>query len=211
MLPLDLQSRPAVKGNFAISSLYGGHNLTGDSVTVGVGDNASGIYHIDLVDRITNFNPVGISHHGEHVNGIVGGAAIIDPLAGSIAPHVNLIDHLYDFILPESGAMFHDYGMSITNNSYAVVLGDCSYAGTYDAYAQFVDTLALQYPYLLHVFASGNDGSNNCTPYLPGFATTAGGYQPAKNNIVVGSITDYLEQANDESRGPVKLPLNQTK
>ncbi len=204
ILPLDLQSRPAVKGNFAISSQYGGHNLTGDSVTVGVGDNASGIYHIDLVDRITNFNPVGISHHGEHVNGIVGGAAIIDPLAGSIAPHVSLIDQFYDFILPESGALFYDYNMSITNNSYAVVLGDCSYAGTYDAYAQFVDTLALQYPYLLHVFASGNDGSNNCTPYLPGFATTAGGYQPAKNNIVVGSITDYLEQANDESRGPVK-------
>ena len=33
-----------------------------------------GIYHIDLKDRITNFNPAAITHHGVHVNGIVGGA-----------------------------------------------------------------------------------------------------------------------------------------
>src|ERR1019366_3197285 len=37
----------------------------------------------------------------------------------------------------------------------------------------------------------------------PGFGTVGGGYQPAKNNIVVGSITDFLYQAGDESRGPV--------
>ena len=205
MQPCDLQSRPAVRGNLSAAPLpFGGYGLYGDGVTVGVGDNSSGIYHADLRDRVTNFNPAPNSHHGEHVNGIVGSAAIVDPLAGSMAPHVQLVDFLFDLIFPELGPMFNDYGMNITNNSYAVTLGDCSYAGTYDTYAQLIDNLAIKYPYVLNVFASGNDGQMNCSPYVPGFATVAGGYQPAKNNLVVGSYTDYLIEANDESRGPVK-------
>lgn len=205
MVPFDLQSRPAVKGNIAVASTaYGGYALTGDSVTVGVGDNASGIYHADIKDRITNFNPATLSNHGAHVNGIVGGAGNIDPLAEGMAPHVNLLDYLYDQILPATGAMLHDHNMTITNNSYGVLLGDCGYSGTYDGYSRFLDTLTLQYPEVLHVFASGNDGWMNCTPYLLGFGTVGGGYQPAKNNVVVGSMTDYLYQAADESRGPTK-------
>jgi len=205
MVPLDLQSRPAVKGNLAVASpLYGGYDLLGDSITVGVGDNTSGIYHADMQDRVTNFNPAAITHHGVFVNGIVGSAAIIDPLSEGQAPHVNLVDFLFDLILPATGAMYHDYNMTITNNSYTVIEGDCDYSGTYDAYSVLLDTLEIQYPYVQHVFAAGNDGLLNCSPYLPGFATVGGGYQPAKNDIVVGSMTDQLVQANDESRGPVK-------
>ncbi len=205
IVPLDLQSRPAVKGNIAVASpLHGGYGLTGDSVTVGVGDNASGIYHIDLKERITNFNPGKEAHHGEHVNGIVGGAAIVDPLAASMAPHVSLIDYLYDQILPAVGTMYQDHHMTITNNSYEVVAADCDYSGVYDVYSQFLDTLAIQYPEVQNVFASGNDGWMHCSPFPQGFATVGGGYQPAKNNIVVGSMTDFQIEAGDESRGPVR-------
>ncbi len=205
MVPLDVQSMPAVKGNIARGSvLYGGYGLLGDSVTVGVGDESSGIYHADLRDRITNFNPAPNEHHGEFVNGVVGSAANIDPLATIITPHVLLVDHLFDLILPATGSMLHDYNMTITNNSYEVIAGDCGYAGTYDAYAQLLDTLAIEYPQVLHVFASGNDGSNTCGAFPNGFATIGGGYQPAKNSIDVGSMTDFLYEASDESRGPVK-------
>ena len=205
MVPFDFQSRPAVKGNVAVSKgIYGGYDLNGDSITVGVGDNGSGIYHADLKDRITNFNPAPMSNHGEHVNGIVAGAGIVDPMAEGMAPNAKLVNHLYDQVIPATGAMYHNYNMTITNNSYGVLLGDCDYSGTYDGYAHYLDTLALQYPQVLHVFASGNDGWMNCTPHLQGFATVGGGYQPAKNNVVVGSITDYLYQAADESRGPTK-------
>ena len=205
IVPLDLQSRPAVKANGAVATPANhGYGLAGDSVTVGVGDNSSGILHADLKDRIVNFNPDPPATHGAHVNGIVGAAANVDPLAASMAPHVNLVDHLYDLVLSSTGAMYNDHNMTITNNSYMVVAGDCDYAGTYDAYSQFIDTMSSVYPMVQHVFAAGNDGWMSCSPYLPGFATVGGGYQPAKNNIVVGSMTDYLIQAADESRGPVK-------
>ena len=205
MVPFDLQSRPAVKGNIAVASLaHGGYALTGDSVVVGVGDNSSGIFHADLKDRITNFNPVPMSNHGAHVNGIVGGAGSLDPLGVGMATHVSLVDYLYDQVLYSTGAMFNDYHMTITNNSYGILLGSCDYAGTYDIYSRFLDTLTVQYPDVLHVFASGNDGGMNCAPYPQGFATVAGGFTPAKNDVVVGSMTDLLTQASDESRGPIK-------
>ncbi|MCW3122751.1 MAG: family serine peptidase, partial [Flavipsychrobacter sp.] len=205
MVPYDLQSRPAVKGNIAVAATsLGGYALTGDGVVVGVGDNASGIYHADLKDRITNFNPVPQANHGEHVNGIVGGAGSLDPLGQGMATHVSLIDFFYDQVLANTGAMFRDYHMTITNNSYGILLGDCTYSGTYDIYSNYLDTITVQYPDVLQIFASGNDGGMDCSPYPHGFATVGGGFQPAKNNVVVGSMTDLLFQAADESRGPVK-------
>lgn len=205
IMPLDLQSRPVVKGNLAVASLAnGGYGLTGDSVTVGVGDNASGVYHADMKDRITNFNPVPVGNHGTHVNGIVGGAGIIDPSGVGMATKVSLVNYLYDMVLPATGAMYKDFNMTVTNNSYGILLGSCSYSGTYDVYSHMLDTISIQYPDVLHVFASGNDGGMDCPPYPKGFATVGGGYQPAKNNVVVGSITDLLYDSPDESRGPVK-------
>jgi len=205
VVPLDIQSVPAVRSNIVNSSAaYGGYNLLGDSVTIGVGDESSGIYHADTKDRVINFNPGPDAHHGGFVNGIVGGAANVDPLAECVTPHTTLVDHYFDLILPATGAMFNSYNMTITNNSYEVIAADCSYEGTYDAYSQLVDTLEIQYPLVQHVFAAGNDGTLTCSPYPPGFATVGGGYQPAKNNIVLGSISSGMVIAYDESHGPVK-------
>ena len=205
MVALDNQSMPPMKSNIAAGPLYnGGYGLTGDSVTVGVGDDAAGVYHVDLEGRITNFNPSSASLHGELVNGIVGSAAIMDPFAATMTPHVALVDHYFDNLLDETGAMYNDYNMTVGNNSYEIIAGDCSYAGTYDVYSNFLDTLSIEYPNVQQVFASGNDGYITCSPFVPGFGTVGGGYQPAKNNIVVGSMTDFLIEADDESRGPVK-------
>ena len=205
MVPLDIMSMPSMKGNVAATqSIYGGYGLNGDSVTVGVGDNASGIYHIDTKEKTTNFNPAPKSAHGQITNGIVGSSSIVDPFAATTTPNVKLLDHLYDNVLSATGAMYNGYNMTLSNNSYTITTGTCTYAGTYDVYSAFLDTLAWEYPYVQHVFASGNDGGLNCSPYLNGFANVGGGYQPSKNIIVVGSMTSFLQQAGDESRGPVK-------
>ncbi len=202
---LDRQSVPAVHGNSAIAHpLWAGYGLDGDSVTVGVGDNTSGVFHHDLVDRIVNFNPASVTNHGIHINGITGGAAIINPLAQSMSPKVKLLDFFFSTVLSATGAMHEQYNMTITNNSYTVVAGDCDYFGTYDLYSRYLDTLALMYPTVQHVFAAGNDGKMTCGPYPAGYATMGGGYQPSKNTLVVGSTTHNLIQADDQSRGPVR-------
>jgi hypothetical protein len=205
MRALDRQSIPAVKGNIGISpSLWGGYGLNGDSVTVGVGDNTSGVFHTDVTDRVLNFNPAPPTNHGIHINCIVGGAAILDPLAMSMTPKVSLIDFFFSNVLAATGQMLQDHNMTITNNSYTVVEDDCDYFGTYDLYSRYLDTLALQYPTVQHVFAAGNDGELTCPPHAPGYGTMGGGYQPSKNTLVVGSVSNNLEPAWDQSKGPVR-------
>lgn len=202
---LDLQSIPAVKGNAAIAAPnFGGYGLNGDSVTIGVGDNTSGIFHIDNLDRIINYNPAQVTNHGIHINGITGGAAIVNPLARSMTPKVKLLNFFFSTVLSSTGQMLAQHNMTITNNSYTVVAGDCEYFGTYDVYSRFLDTLALQYPTVQHVFAAGNDGNMTCSPFPKGYGTMGGGYQPSKNTLVVGSTTNNLVQASDQSRGPVR-------
>ncbi len=203
--PLDAQSVPAVKGNIAgASPLVGGFGLSGEGVTIGVGDNTSGIFHTDVADRILNYNPAPVTNHGIHINCIAGGAAILDPLAVSMTPNVSLINFFFSNVLSATGSMFKDHNMTITNNSYTVVEGDCGYFGVYDLYSRFLDTMALQYPEVQHVFAAGNDGNITCPPYAPGYGTIGGGYQPSKNTLVVGSTTHNFRQADNQSRGPVR-------
>lgn len=202
--PLDKDSKSQENATIANAPLpLGGYGLLGDGMTIGIGDNVSGVFHTDLKDRVINYNPARLTHHGVHINGIAGGAGIVDTRAEGMAPRARIINHLYDNILANTELCHRDYNMTITNNSYAVIVGDTSYSGKYDAYAQLVDNLSLQYNTVLHVFAAGNDGNLNRPPYPPGFATTCGGYQPTKNGIVVTSTTKWYVNAGDGSRGPV--------
>lgn len=204
-VPLNFESRTASKANLAsLATIYGGYGLDGTGVTVGVGDNTSGNFHIDLKDRIINYNPSAYTDHGVHINGIVGGAGIMDPKGEGVAPGARMVDHLFDGIWLRTGTFSSMYNMNVTNNSYAAVIRDCSYSGTYDALSIAIDKMALQYKNVLHVFAAGNDGDINCAPYPDGFATVSGGYQPAKNNIVVTSTDKFYVNAPSGSRGPVK-------
>lgn len=202
--PLDKESKAGEHAIIANAvAAIGGYGLLGDGMTIGVGDNVSAIFHTDLKDRIINYNPAPITHHGVHINGIVGSAGIVDPKAEGMAPHAMIVDHLYDNILANTGICLQDHNMTLTNNSYAIIVGDTGYSGTYDSYAQFLDELELQYNTVQHVFAAGNDGNLNRPPYPQGFATVTGGYQPAKNNIVVTSTNKWYVNASDGSRGPV--------
>ncbi len=204
-VPLDIQSRASVKGNISNAPLaMGGYNLLGDSVTVGVGDNVTGAFHVDLKDRIINFNPARITNHGIHISGIVGGTGNVNPLGVGLTPHVRMVNHYFDFVLAATGDMYRDYNMTVANNSYTLVAAECDYMGTYDAYSAYLDTMSLEYPYVQHVFASGNDGYLNCGIYPQGFGTISGGYQPSKNTLLVGSVNTNYKDAFDESRGPMR-------
>lgn len=190
--------------NLNTAPALGGYGLQGEGMVIGVGDNASGLDHVDLRDRIINYNPWPFAAHGVHINGIVGGAGIMDPDARGFAPRATLIDHPYDNVWALTGEMQSSHGMSITNNSYAAAVGSCTHAGTYDGYAALLDSMALAYPDVLHVFAAGNDGTMTCAPYAQGFHTVAGTYQAAKNVLVVGNMHKNTSIEPGSSRGPVK-------
>lgn len=205
-VPLDAEANATQRSIQAMQPVvYGGYELTGDSVTVGVGDNTSGIFHIDLKDRIINYNPYPYEYHGVHTSGTVGGAGIIDPKGQGMASHTKIINQLFSGIWEQTGDMYNTHNMTITNNSYAAVIGNCDYAGTYDVNSEALDKMCLKYNSVLHVFAAGNDGLLTCGVFPQAFATISGGYQPAKNILVVSSVDKhYLNEKVTGSRGPVK-------
>lgn len=179
-------------------------SLTGKGITIGIGDNCAGIYHADTRDRVINFNPYPGVEHGSHTTGTCAGKGIVNPRAMGMAHDAQVLGLYFDNSWMQTENLLPQYNMTLTNNSYAVVVGDCGYAGTYDLYANLLDKMAYENPEVLHVFAAANDGLMTCNGYVQGYATVAGGYQPAKNNLVVGGIRKNDVLAEKSSRGPVK-------
>ena len=61
----------------------------------------------------------------------------------------------------------------------------------------------LAYPKLLHVFAAGNDGFNNCSPFPIPFGTIKSGFRTGKNILTVGSMDNTTYTVwGPSSRGP---------
>jgi len=202
---LNYEAKAASKANIAnLSAIYGGYGLNGDGVTVGIGDNSASNYHIDLKDRVINYNSQPYANHGVHITGIAGGAGIVNLKGEGVATASRFINHLFSKIWEETGAFHDQYNMTLTNNSYAAVIRDCDYAGTYNTYSEAIDKLSLKYKDVLHVFAAGNDGFMTCNPFPSGYGTVVGAYQTAKNCLVVTSTDKNYINAKDGGRGPIK-------
>ncbi|RYD51294.1 MAG: T9SS type A sorting domain-containing protein [Sphingobacteriales bacterium] len=181
----------------------GGEGLLGDSLVIGIGDNTSPLYHVDLADRTLNNNPEPAVNHGVHVSGTAAGAGIVNPAGRGMAPRATVIAELYDLVLQKTPQLHQSTGMTLTNNSYAAVVGDCNNVGLYDVYAQQIDQLVMDNPDVLHVVAAGNDGALQCAP-APGFGNIPGGFQPSKNSLVVGNVEKDMKIYSGSSRGPVR-------
>ncbi|MFC0775862.1 S8 family serine peptidase [Terrimonas alba] len=201
---LNERSTTVAKANVLQSSLPGGRNLRGEGVVVGVGDYINPLTHIDFAGRYINKSPATGSGpndaHGVHVTGTVGGGGIVREQYTGFAPKSTIILQNTLNIVGYAPTYVQDYGMVITNNSYAATSGDCAALGVYDLYSRILDQQTFQMPNLQHVFAAGNSGSKTCSPYLAGFANVFGGPQSSKNTLTVGSTAEYA----NSSKGPVK-------
>lgn len=211
-ISLPIQDEPLLEhakyytgASAAIAPLnYGGRNLKGRNITVGVGDDAHPI-HVDLNDRLLNFNPRNASTHGYHVATTVAGAGIIDPRYTGFAPKAKVVANYFSNIISESEIYMQDFGMTITNNSYGADLNNCNAFGLYSIYSQSIDEQLKANPTLLHVFAAGNSSNRTCFNYPYGYATVAGHYQTTKNSLTVANIGKTETSFNGTSSiGPTK-------
>ncbi len=200
--PLNFNINANSKTNILGSSLPGGRNLKGNGVVVGVGDESDPLRHVDMSGRIINHAAIAGGFHGMYVEGIVGGAGIIDERFAGVAPKATIIAQGNSGILANSPAYVQDYGMVITNNSYGGV-NDCTSYGTYTLYSGILDQQAFDMPQLQHVFAAGNSGNRTCSPFPFSLHTILSDYQSAKNVITVGNTTLLGLIATSSSKGPV--------
>ncbi|HET8573392.1 MAG TPA: S8 family serine peptidase [Edaphocola sp.] len=182
----------------------GGYNLLGNGVTVGIGDD-SNPFHVDYNDRIRRFSPSIQNTHGIHTTGTVGGNGIKDQRYRGFVPESHLISDYFSQIIANAPVYCDNFGMVATNNSYAMIVQDCSYEGIYDIYSNYLDQQAFDLPELLNLFAAGNDGNLTCGLYPTSYGTVVGAYATAKNVLTVGAIGRTRDiEFQGFSRGPVK-------
>ncbi|HLF63835.1 MAG TPA: S8 family serine peptidase [Saprospiraceae bacterium] len=208
---LDLPPAPeealryrAVK-NERVEALYApGIDLSGDGITIGVGDAGKVGDHIDLNSHVTNYSPYSVHFHATHVSGIIAGRPNLNPFRGQgIAPGANIVTAFFSQIISDAERFMTDYHMLITNNSYGSSQGSCTLSGDYNLSAIYIDEQLVEYDSLMHVFSAGNDGGLTCSPYPQRFHTIINGWQCAKNTLVVGMLDHVDVIHNASSRGPV--------
>jgi hypothetical protein len=199
---LNFNSRNSAKANILSSRVPGGYNLTGEGVTIGVGE-VNGLHdHADFKDRligqpfyISNLN----TYHSTHVHGIVGGAGLVyEPLAG-YAPKSKLLTLTTSSTISVSGTPASQ-GMVISNNSYGAA--QFCQRDLYSLAAFLADRDAVTNDHVVHVFGAGNSGNTACMAYPPGFSTMGNIYQISKSTITVGNILPTGELAASSSKGP---------
>jgi len=171
-------------------------NLTGDGVTISVGDNYSGFTHVDLQNRITPFyTSTSNNGHGDHTTGTVGDAGNINQLYMGMAPRTSILATDMGDDITNAATYYTQNNSRITSNSYGSFTG-----GEYNDDSRFLDqqvntsSLRPAYSELLHVFSAGDLG--------PDFRTVRGGFQAAKDALVVGNMNDKYIIDNTSSRGP---------
>jgi hypothetical protein len=180
-------------------------HLRGDGMIVGIGDDASPWSHVDFTGRlIDRFGAIPVDGHGVHTSGTLAGGGILDPGSHGMAPRATLISQYFSDILVNTEVYLSDYNMTLTSNSYSAYNPGCAFEGEYDFLSYYVDAQLAANPTLLHVFAAGNDGVANCSPYSKPYATIKSGYQCAKNVLTVGNLDNASYTMGDHSScGPV--------
>jgi hypothetical protein len=165
--PLNNVDRGDARANLLNASVaFGGRDLRGEGIVIGIGDDANPSVHLDFTNRIINRTYAPASgQHGQHVAGTAAGAGILNERYKGFAPKATIITQYFSGIWQNAASYVQDYGMVITNNSYGSVVDDCAYNGLYDLTARILDQQAFDLPELQHVFAAGNDGFRTCTPY----------------------------------------------
>ncbi len=185
------------------ASLYGNR---GKGVVVGVGDGGV-VDHVDL-DGALLHQPSGPAvtwgDHPHHIAGTIGGKGTIDPWFTGMAPEADLIIDYTSNVVLYANQYHDDYGMSITNNSYGPGNFKCHTSGEYNSNSYWLDENSLERDKLLHIFAAGNSGDNDCSPFPYGYGTLLRSYASSKNPLIVGAIQHRGQPTFFSSIGPVK-------
>ncbi|WP_167856370.1 S8 family serine peptidase [Hymenobacter metallicola] len=178
--------------------------LAGQGLTLSIKEDSFDPTDIDFKGRVipSNLFKEAASPHATAIATLAGGAGNSAPSGKGVAWQVRLATASYDNLLPDNGAMLTQTGVSVQNHSYGVAAIENYYGLESQAY----DQQCQQFPSLLHVFSSGNVGTQTDTQGryagIPNVANLTGQFKTSKNTLSVGA-TDLLGQvAPLSSRGP---------
>ncbi len=184
-----------------VHSIY--PQVNGENLVASVKEDAFDPTDIDLKNR-TLPSPQASSTQSAHATTmatIIAGAGNSSPLGKGVARKAKLVSSDFKELMPESSEQLLAVGVSVQNHSYGV--GVENY---YGLEAAAYDKQTYTYPQLLHVFSSGNSGTETAVdnPYkgIAGMANLTGQFKTSKNTLSVGAIEANRQIGARSSKGP---------
>ena len=184
---------------FAAQNLFG---LTGAGLAASIKEKPFDAQDIDLKNRVI-FNEQfdeAPTLHATSMATIISGAGNSEPSGRGIAPGAEVTTSDFLQLLPDEKSYLMSLGVSVQNHSYGV--GVENYYGIESA---AYDDHCKDFPAIVHVFSSGNDGDKIGTGQyvdIAGFANLTGQFKVSKNTLSVGSVDAIGNVASRSSRGP---------
>ncbi|TGE22083.1 T9SS type A sorting domain-containing protein [Hymenobacter aquaticus] len=178
--------------------------LAGQGLTISIKEDSFDPADIDFKGRIvpSDLFKAAFSPHATAIATLVGGGGNSAPSGKGVAWQARLATASYKSLLPDEAATLVPAGISVQNHSYGVAAIENYYGLESQAY----DQQCQQYPTLLHVFSSGNVGSQTPTEGryagIPKVANLTGQFKTSKNTLSVGATDELGQVAPLSSRGP---------
>ncbi|MBC6606458.1 S8 family serine peptidase [Hymenobacter sp. BT188] len=177
--------------------------LAGQGMTVSVKERPFDPADIDFRGRVVAAEAPAqaVSAHATAMATLIAGGGNSAPSGKGAAWQARLSSADFRELMPDDGARLTQSGVSVQNHSYGVTIENY-----YGLETRAYDAHATQYPQLVHVFSSGNDGDKTSPsgPYagLAGVANLTGQFKMSKNTLSVGATDSRGNVVPLSSRGP---------
>lgn len=178
-------------------------NLDGRGEVVSIQENKYRENDIDLLDRtiVTGLESEFVDNHADEMATIIAGAGNSFVTGRGVAKSATITSSNFFPVLPDEDAYYQDYGIATQNHSYGIPIDTA-----YQAEAVAFDLSAYNNPDLLHVFSSGNEGTQiireGTYKGIRGYANLTGDIKMTKNSLVVGSVDTLGIPVSFASKGP---------
>ena len=179
-------------------------NVNGDGITVGIKDQSIDERDIDLQKRIlsSTLATSGNEFHGTAISTLVGGAGNSFYSGKGIAWKCSFFPSSFSNLFPDALTILTERNVSVQNHSYGTQI-----QSFYGAEAVSYDMQTEKNRNLLHIFSSGNSGtevaSSGTYANLKGFANITGNFKMAKNVVTVAALDTGSKLAAFSSAGPL--------
>lgn len=192
---------PAINGIFSAKNTFAEYFESAPLISLKENDVFQN--DIDLLNRTyTSIYSSGKSTaHATDMGTILAGKGNTYFSSEGILPAAEISTTSFLNLFPDNIDYFKDNSITIQNHSYGLEVEDY-----YGIEAQAYDQQVFENPEMVHVFSSGNSGTQNAifSQYaeLEGFSNLTGTFKHAKNVITVGGIDSFEVHSPGSSIGP---------
>ncbi len=177
--------------------------LTGEDLVVSIKEKPFDRQDIDLRNRIVlndQFDEA-FTQHATVMATIAAGAGNSDPSGRGAASAARITTSDFLQLSPDNGSDLTALGVTVQNHSYGVGIENY-----YGIESNEYDKHCRDFPAMVHVFSSGNDGDKadvaGVYAGIIGFANLTGQFKTSKNTLSVGSSDKFGNVVARSSRGP---------